>query len=173
MAVTEQPFGRYDGKTILLHWLTAFLVVLLWCMGQTIDWYPRAFRIDARSAHFVVGLLLGVVLLLRVIWRSSGGRVLPPADPGLVQYASRSVHYVLYALVIGAVVLGMANAWTRGDSVFGLFKLPGYAPWRRSVESLHADVANILLIVAGLHALAALGHHYVLRDNVLRRMLVK
>jgi cytochrome b561 len=161
---------RYDGRTILLHWLTAGLIVALWCMGQTIDWFPRTLRPDARSAHFTVGLILGVVLVLRVRWRATAGRSLPNADPGLLGLAAKAVHYLLYALVIGEVVLGICNAWFRGDSYFDLFRLPGYRPLRGEVEWLHANGATAILIVAGLHALAALAHHYVLRDNVLRRM---
>jgi cytochrome b561 len=161
---------RYDGRTILLHWLTAGLIVALWCMGQTIDWFPRPLRPDARSAHFTVGLILGVVLFLRVHWRATTGRALPNADPGLLGLAAKAVHYLLYALVIGEVALGICNACFRGDSYFGLFSLPGYRPLRDQIEWLHAQVATAILIVAGLHALAALAHHYVLRENVLRRM---
>ncbi len=169
--MTTQVAARYDAKTILLHWLTALLVAALWCMGQTIDWYPRALRIDARSAHITVGLILAVVLALRVVWRGTGGRALPAADSGLLHMLARAMHYLLYLLAIGAVALGVCNAWVRGDTLFGLFSLPGYAPLRRTVGGLHAEAANILLILAGLHALAALFHHFFLRDGTLRRML--
>jgi cytochrome b561 len=170
MDASASTLMRYDGRTILLHWLTAGLILALWCMGQTIDWFPRELRPDARSAHFTVGLILGVVLVLRVHWRATTGRTLPDADPGLLGLAAKAVHYLLYALVIGEVALGISNAWCRGDCYFGLFSLPGYKPLRDQIEWLHANVATAILIVAGVHALAALGHHYVLRDNVLRRM---
>jgi cytochrome b561 len=170
MDASAGTITRYDGRTILLHWLTAGLIVALWCMGQTIDWFPRPLRPDARSAHFTVGLILGVVLVLRIRWRATSGRILPNADPGLLGLVAKAVHYLLYALVIGEVALGICNAWFRGDSYFGLFGLPGYRPLRGQIEWLHAQVATAILIVVGLHALAALAHHYVLRDNVLRRM---
>ena len=168
--------ARYDGVSILLHWVTAALVVILWTLGQTIDFFPKgAPKIDARSTHFVLGAMLGIVLLVRVAWRASAGRSLPLADSGWLGIAARVVHYGLYALVAATVVLGIFNAWQRGDVFFNVYTIPKLVPGdlalKRALEELHGDFADIVLIVAGLHALAALAHHYLLRDSVLRRML--
>jgi cytochrome b561 len=168
--------ARYDGVSILLHWVTAALVVILWTLGQTIDFFPKgAPKIDARSTHFVLGATLGIVLLIRVAWRASAGRSLPLAYPGWVGSAARVVHYGLYALVAATVILGVFNAWQRGDVFFNVYTIPKLVPGdlalKRTLEELHGDCADIVLIVAGLHALAALAHHYLLRDPVLRRML--
>ena len=77
--------------------------------------------------------------------------------------------------MIVTVLLGLANAWIRGDTLFMLLKIPAFDPGntalRKFVEDLHSWAANILLIVAGLHAAAALLHHFVFKDDVLRRML--
>lgn len=168
--------ARYDRLSILLHWITAALVLALWALGQTIDWFPKGGpKIDARSTHFLLGITLGVVLLGRIAWRASGGRNLPLADTGWVGIAARVVHYGLYLLVAATVVLGIFNAWQRGDVVFNLFTIPKLIPGdltlKRTLEALHGDFADVVLIVAGLHAAAALVHHYLLRDSVLRRML--
>lgn len=168
--------ARYDGVSILLHWVTAALVVALWTLGQTIDFFPKgAPKIDARSTHFVLGAALGLVLLMRVAWRASAGRSLPLADPGWVGIAARVVHYGLYAMLAATVVLGVFNAWQRGDVFFNVYTIPKLVPGdlalKKTLEELHADFADIVLIVAGVHALAALAHHYLLRDSVLRRML--
>lgn len=118
---------------------------------------------------------MGVVLLARVAWRSRSGRRLPRATPGWPGIAATVVHYALYVLVGATVALGLFNAWVRGDHVFGLFTLPKFAPehpgLKPIIEYLHGTLANTLLIVAGAHAMAALIHHFVLRDGVLRRML--
>lgn len=168
--------ARYDGVSILLHWITAALVVILWTLGQTIDFFPKgAPKIDARSTHFVLGATLGIVLLIRVAWRASAGRSLPLAYPGWAGNAARVVHYGLYALIAATVILGVFNAWQRGDVFFNVYTIPKLVPGdlalKRTLEELHGDCADIVLIVAGLHALAALAHHYLLRDPVLRRML--
>lgn len=175
MAAIGTP-ARYDGVSILLHWVTAALVVILWTLGQTIDFFPKgAPKIDARSTHFVLGATLGIVLLTRVAWRASAGRSLPPADSGWIGIAARVVHYGLYALLAATVVLGIFNAWQRGDVFFNVYTIPKLVPGdlalKKTLEALHGDFADTLLIVAGLHALAALAHHYLLRDSVLRRML--
>jgi cytochrome b561 len=167
---------RYDGLSIGLHWLTAALVVILWTLGQTIDFFPKgAPRIDARSTHIVIGALLGLVLLVRVLWRATSGRSLPLADSGWLGALAKLMHYGLYVLVVLAVLLGILNAWQRGDVVFNLYRipplLPGDVSLKRTLAWLHGDCADLVLIVAGLHAAAALAHHYLLRDSVLRRML--
>jgi cytochrome b561 len=156
---------RYDRKTIILHWATALLVVLLWGIAQIIDYFPSG------PPRITLGVILAVVLLIRVPWRLTGGTKLPPADTGVLQFGATLVHYLLYALVSIEVLLGLTNAYVRGDSLYTLVSLPGYRPWRHEVGSLHATVATIILIVAGVHAAAALVHHYLLRDGVLRRML--
>lgn len=168
--------ARYDGLSILLHWITAALVVALWVLGQTIDWFPKgAPKIDARSTHFLLGITLGVVLLGRIAWRATAGRSLPLADKGWAGITAKTVHYGLYLLVAATVVLGIFNAWQRGDVVFNLFTIPKMIPGdlalKHTLEELHGDFADVVLIVAGLHAAAALVHHYLLRDSVLRRML--
>jgi cytochrome b561 len=168
--------ARYDGVSILLHWVTAALVIILWTLGQTIDFFPKgAPKIDARSTHFVLGATLGIVLLVRVAWRTTAGRSLPLANSGWMGVAAKAVHYGLYALLGATVVLGIFNAWQRGDVFFNVYTIPklvpGDAVLKRTLEDLHGDFADIVLIVAGLHAAAALAHHYLARDSVLRRML--
>jgi cytochrome b561 len=166
----------YDRTTIALHWATALLVVLLWGVAQVIDFFPRGTpRVTVRSVHMLLGLVLGVVLVSRIVWRARSGQRLPPANEGLAGHAARLVHYGLYLLLAGTLLLGLFNVWVRGDHFFGLFSVPKFDPnnreLRETVEDLHGWFANTLLIVAGLHAAAALVHHFALRDNVLRRML--
>jgi cytochrome b561 len=159
-----------------LHWITAVLVVILWTLGQTIDWFPKgSARIGARSTHICVGALLALVLAWRISWRFGGGARLAPAGSRWFDAIATLTHRLLYVLLVGTVALGVANAWVRGDSILGLSAIPAFDPGNRglqnAVESLHALCANSAIAVAGLHAAAALFHHYVLKDDVLRRML--
>jgi cytochrome b561 len=171
----ETPL-HFDTKSIKLHWLTAALVILLWCLGQTIDWFPRgAPRVTVRSIHICVGVLLACIFLYRIWWRGTAGNRVPGEGAQWVRVLAKFVHWALYATVLAAVVLGVANVWVRGDSLFGLLKIPAFAPGntdlRRTVEDLHGLCANIVLSLVAVHAAAALVHHYVWKDNVLRRML--
>lgn len=174
-AAVVEPATRYDGFSILLHWLTAALIVILWTLGQTLDFFSKGVpRIDARSVHIVLGATLGIVLLVRVLWRASFGRRLALADSGWLGLSAKVVHYSLYLLVAATVVLGIFNAWLHGDVLFNVYAIPKLAPGnlalKRTIEELHGDLADIVLIVAGLHVAAALAHHYLRRDSVLRRM---
>lgn len=167
---------RHDPTTIALHWITALLVAVLWIIGQTVDWPPTAaLRTDYRSLHIVLGAALGVVVLARLGWRFTGQQQLPPTDQGLLLLIARLTHWSLYVLLILSVGLGIATAWTRGDTVFHLFTIPAYDPGNRALIHLihgwHSLAANAILIVAGLHAAAALFHHFIMRDTTLRRML--
>ena len=167
---------RHAPTTIVLHWLTAVLVVVLWTIGQTIDFAPRgALRIDYRSLHMVLGATLGIVLILRLGWRITRGGMLPPLHRGLLLATARSTHWLLYALLLVTVGLGLTNVWARGDSIFNLVHVAHLVPGDRTlvhrIEDWHALAANSVLIVAGLHSAAALFHHVVLRDATLRRML--
>jgi cytochrome b561 len=167
---------RYDRTSIVLHWMTALLVVLLWVIAHLIDDYPRGQpQITVRSVHIGLGVILLSVLIIRMFWRLGGGRRLPLANTGWAGYLAKTVHYLLYAAVIAVLLAGIANVWVRGDSFFGWFRVPKFDPGNRqlreTVENLHATLANVLLFVAGAHALMALAHHFIFRDGVLRRML--
>jgi len=167
----------YDRTTIWLHWLTPGLLVVLWGLAQIIDFWPAGSmgRVAARSMHLALGLALVIAVLARLIWRHTGGRTLPPAEAGLLGLAARVTHWALYGLLAVALVAGMANTWVRGDSFFGVFKLVSFAPGDKAMRSLigelHEVPTNLILIVAGVHAAAALFHHFIKRDGVLRRML--
>ena len=167
---------RYDNRTIGLHWAGASLVVLLWCIGQTIDWFPRGTpRISARSTHIVIGALLALLLVFRIGWRSTAGRRLPASAYDTQQKIASWMHIGIYVLLVATVALGMTNVWTRGDAIFHLFTVPAFDPGNKplveQVEDIHALLANTVAVVVALHAAFALYHHFIVRDGVLRRML--
>ena len=170
------PVARYDLNTIRYHWITAVLVVGLWAVGQTIDDFARGTpRTAARSAHIVTGVVLALIIVARLYWRVRSGTKLPAANTGLADVLARAVHSILYLLLLCTVVLGIANAWIRGDMILGLGRIPSIAPGNKdlkeTVENLHALSANATVILAGLHAAAGLFHQFILRDRLLLRMM--
>ena len=151
-----------------------------WIGGNTIDWFPKGpLKIDARSVHIVVGLILAQVFALRLYWRlfRAPQRPILPTD----RWAGLAVgmHWALLAVLAALLALGLILEGMRGDSLFNLAKLPalvGYTPAARhlianQLTSLHALAANLILALAGLHAAAALVHHFMLKDGILRRMV--
>ena len=175
-----QPFTptarRYDGATMVFHWATAALVVMQWLGAQAIDWFPRGpLRVDARSMHIVLGVLLALLLVGRIAWRLTSGRRLPLADRGALNIVAKGTHLGLYGLLLAMVLAGLFLTWTRGDSIFGLFSIPTYEPGNRAlahqVQEVHGTIGWVILALAGLHVSAALLHRYLWHDGVLGRIL--
>jgi cytochrome b561 len=166
---------RYDQRTIVFHWLTAATIAVMWLIPQVIDQFTGATRIYVRSVHILLGVALLALVVARLVWRATGGRRLPPAETGLKGTAATLAHVALYALTLTVLIAGVTYVFARGDNILNLGRLPAFAAddhaLRRLIGSVHSLAANGVLILAGLHAAAALAHHYVLKDGVLRRML--
>ena len=146
--------SRYDPTTIWLHWTTVGLVVVLWAIGQTAHLLPRgSFRAGAWSIHVALGLLTAFVLLTRVAWRAHFGRILPPADTGVLYVVAKVTHYVLYVLLAAVVVLGIVNASYRGFNLVGIWSVPkfgtGDAAIRHSINEWHGLAVDNLLEADG------------------------
>lgn len=184
MTTTIPPAGpagvaHYDRVSIAFHWLTAALVVGLFALAEIWGFLPRGTptRRLLQHLHISFGLLFAAVFVLRAIWRVSAGRRLPPAATGWLRTASTGVHGLLYLLMAAQIVLGFLFRWAQGEpfAFFGLFDVPTLIAidheQRRFIGGLHNTVAWCIIVLALLHALAGLFHHYVLRDGVLRRML--
>ena len=167
----------YDGPEMAFHWATALLVVTLYALAETWGFLPRgAGRGFMITSHISLGILLAAVIVLRLLWRLGPGRRVRPLTTGLVEKASQAVHYLLYGLLFAQVVIGFLYRWADHAPLafFGLFSIPPAVDLhaqRHLVGGIHNWVAQIILVLAGLHAAAALFHHYVLRDDVLLRML--
>ncbi|WMD21384.1 cytochrome b [Achromobacter seleniivolatilans] len=175
----QSGVAHYDRASITFHWLTAVLVVGLFALAEIWSFLPRGTptRRLLQSLHISFGLALAAIFVLRVIWRACAGRRLPPASTGLLRVASTGVHGLLYLLLATQIVLGFLFRWAQAEpfAFFGLFDVPTLIQidheQRRFIGGLHDTVAWIIIVLAAVHALAALFHHYFLRDGVLRRML--
>ncbi|MGN6424395.1 MAG: cytochrome b [Asticcacaulis sp.] len=165
---------HYDARTRAYHWTSAVLVIVLWVMGRTTGLLPRGpFRVDVWSVHVLLGFGLAAVFALRLVWRFGSKRQGPLPERGLLRKIASIVHSGLYGLLAAVVMLGIVNAFARGFPMFNLVKLPeiGLGALKHDVNSWHDLAANILAGIVGLHAVAALYHHLVLRDQTLMAML--
>ncbi|SMF33247.1 cytochrome b561 [Tistlia consotensis] len=170
----------YSPTQKLLHWSIFGLVALLYGLSLAEDLFPRGD--PGRDLVWWLHISFGLLLAAFVAWRlavrlSRGAPSLPAAMSGPERLLAHAGHLGLYALLIALPVLGILLTWYRGDalSFFGLFTIPSPVvadrETARSIKGLHELAANGILIVAGLHALAAFWHHWVRRDDVLVRML--
>jgi cytochrome b561 len=164
----------------MMHWITVVLVILAWLLGQFDDVFPKgAARAAALFVHNSAGLAVIGILVLRLFWRFADPP--PPIEHTILgawlDRAGRLAHYLLYALLVAVPISGIVLQFARGDALplFGLTEIA--SPWvrdrafARSVKEIHEVAANALIILAALHAAAALLHHWVLRDRTLVRML--
>jgi cytochrome b561 len=168
----------YDNVAVALHWTTAALVVIQFVMAITWDYFSKPTAQAMESVHVSLGVLLTAVVVARIAWRLMPGHHRPAIVTGWVKLASKAVHYLLYVLLVAQAGLGWAWRWAQGHDVsfFGLFAIPGpYGelgrPTRHVFHDLHENIGWAIVIIAFGHALAALYHHYVLKDRVLGRML--
>jgi cytochrome b561 len=169
---------NYDNVSIALHWAVALLVIVQFALAETWDWFAKPTTKTMESVHISLGVLLTALILARIAWRLIPGHQRSSLEAGWVRLASKGVHYLLYALLVAQAALGFAFRWAQGHAVefFGLFAIPGpfgelARPTRRLLHELHEYAGWAIVIIALCHALAALYHHYVLKDRVLGRML--
>ena len=163
----------YDRTTIRYHWASAALVVALWIVGQTADWFPKGpVRGAVWSTHFTLGAILSVVFIARILWRSASGRRLPGVGSSVLVRAAAAGHGLLYLIIGVAIALGVSAACARGSVVWGYFTYPKLFDdsLRGPLTGLHEWAANLLLLLAAGHAALALVHQFVWRDGVLARM---
>lgn len=167
---------RYDRTTIWIHWLTVALVAFQYLSANLIDQFAKGEpRMLAKSVHIMAGVLFLGLMLYRVFWRSTGGRRLPAADGPWLHAVAKATHWGLYALLFATMALGLVTAWAQGNSVFGRLGLPGPAgdshAFGEQVLELHGTAVDLVLILAAVHAGAAIAHRLFWRDGVLARML--
>jgi len=167
----------YDGVAIALHWATAFLVIANFALAQTWDWFAKPTRGLMEDTHMSFGVLLTAVIVARIAWRLIPGHQVSSLEAGWQRIASKATHYVLYALLVAEAGLGFAFRWGAGRPMeffgVGIPPLIGEIakPLRRELREFHEWIGWAIIVIALLHAAAALYHHYVLKDRVLKRML--
>lgn len=170
---------RYGRLTIALHWLMLLLLAAVYACIELRELFPRGSdpRNLLKAWHFMLGLTVFALVWVRIAARLVGGT--PPINPpptALQALAGRIVHLALYALMIAMPLGGWLILSAEGDPVpfFGLTLPPLVGPDKdlaELVEEIHATAGTVGYWLIGLHAAAALFHHYVLRDDTLRRML--
>jgi cytochrome b561 len=162
-----------------LHWLVAVLIAIQVVLGfAAVAWRLSPAKLDLFVWHKSLGMLILLLVAVRVAVRAAlRAPALPEAMPRWERHAARASHALLYALIValplsGWLVNSAANVPVR---LFWLVPLPAIAAPSKALEAIAARTHLVLLLVLmgllALHVAAALHHHRVLHDDVLRRML--
>jgi cytochrome b561 len=163
----------------LLHWLVVVLIIVQVTLAEIADELPiGAKKLAMLARHKSIGITILGLALLRLAWR------LPHPTPALPQTLkpyeralARFTHFMLYALLFAQPLSGWMMSSARGFPVswFHIFQLPDLVPKNRALYdalvTTHGTLAVVLAVVVTLHVAGALKHHFLLKDNVLRRML--
>ncbi|HZX90331.1 MAG TPA: cytochrome b [Rudaea sp.] len=169
---------QHRSFTRFLHWTTfALLILAAASVGARELIEGQATRQLLLAIHEWTGLTVLALLLPRLAWRvyAGVGKLHATMSPR-TRIPAALGHYALYATTLALPVLGWltANAYGQTLRLFGLLPLPALMARDRELgyglQDWHVDAAWVLLALVLGHVAAALWHHYIRRDNVLRSM---
>lgn len=168
---------RYGAVAQFLHWGMFVLIALNFIGGEVMGELPKktAIRGFAFDAHETLGLIVLFLLFLRISWKMANPAPVEPG-PGWQRNAARIAHALLYVLLVAIPITGYVMVNAKGHhAAFFAWDVPSLVAkdesLARAVEDVHEVLANALLVLVAVHVAAALWHHVIERDGVLRRML--
>jgi cytochrome b561 len=178
VAMPARARPPFDSLTITLHWTTLLIVLSLFGSGllygqvEERSWAPPLLQV-----HRSLGVTIWTLTVFRLLWRVTGARFpeFPASMTVLHQLCARLSEYGLYALLLIQPATGLAQTILRGRT-FEVFAWSIPPLVARDValvgtfRAAHEIGAWCLFALAGLHAAAALVHHFILRDDVLEAM---
>ena len=173
--------AQYGWLSAGLHWLMLFLLVAVYASMELRGYYPKgsATREAMKTWHYMLGIsvlaLAGVRLAVHCIGPVPA---ISPAPTKMQHAGAKWMKIALYIFMLAMPLLGWALLSAKGAPIpfFGL-QLPALLNESKalaeSIKEVHETVATVGYFLVGLHAAAALYHHYLLRDDTLRRMSLK
>jgi cytochrome b561 len=173
---TKSSWGSLS-KT--LHWLVVLLIITQWAIAQRADSLPLGLaKLEALAWHKSVGITVLMLAVIRLLWRwMNPVPDLTAETQAWERVLAKLSHLLLYGLIFALPISGwlMSSAKNYPVSWFKLFQLPDLVkPGEQlfqQMRDLHHLLFGVLVVVALLHIAGALKHHFIDRNEVLRRML--
>lgn len=171
---------RYTATAKILHWLMALLIIGTFALGWTMVDMPgiTPTKLKYFNWHKWAGVTVLLLATIRVLWRlAHPAPPLPASMPNWQKKVAEITHYLLYACLFAVPLSGYFYSLASGFKVvyLGLLPLPvliGPDPeLKEQLETLHYLLNVTLATLVAAHVGAALQHHFIHRDGVLRRML--
>ena len=171
--------ARWGAVSQLLHWLIVALIAIQATLGLTGRLLPLGVeKLAVLARHKSIGITILGLAVLRLLWRWLNPT--PPLPSSMTpheRFLARFTHATLYVLLFTMPLTGWIMSSARGFPVswFNLYQLPDLGPKSRALYdtmvTTHAALAIALALTVALHVAGALKHHFVLKDDTLRRML--
>ena len=173
---TERAYGAVSQA---FHWLVVALIIFQYIWAWRIDEVDGLRdRLELITQHKTMGMTILMIALLRLLWRLfTRPPPLPAHMPRWEKIAAQAGHWTLYGLIFAIPLSGWAysSAAGYGDYWWGPIDFPSIAAKSEALEDLlhvtHQWLTTALAVIAIGHALAALRHHFWLKNDVLKRML--
>jgi len=170
---------RWGHVSQLLHWLVVVLIVVMAYLGLTMTDLPNSpHKIRLYTLHKSIGMTLLALVLLRLLWRAYAGAPRPlPGTPRWQERVASLTHFALYGLLLAIPVSGWLFNSAAGFPLqwFGVANLPALtgrdAALRELSGTWHELLFWTLVVLAAVHAAAAIYHHAIRHDATLARML--
>ena len=161
------------------HWFIALLIIAQFVIGRIAEAMSLSpAKLDLFVWHKSIGLTILLLVLLRLIWRLADPPPAPPtSSPGWETKLAAGGHYLLYLLMFAVPLSGwwISDASRVPFKAYFVMPMPDFVETNRAMqetaEGVHEGLVTALLVVALIHVAAALRHHFLLKDDVLRRML--
>ncbi len=171
------PSHRYSGVAIALHWLLAAALAACFCVGVFMSELALSpLKLRLYNWHKWAGITILAFSGLRLAWRLTHPAPPAVAMPAWQRSVAHLTHRTMYGLFFAVPLAGWAHSSAAGFPVvlFGVLPLPDFVPTdkalARAIEPWHAALAFALAGAVLVHVAAALKHHFVDHDGLLRRM---
>ncbi|MCU5775558.1 cytochrome b561 [Erwiniaceae bacterium BAC15a-03b] len=170
---------KYAPSQITLHWLVVILLIVTYATIELRGFAERGslLRSAMMATHFSCGTTILLLMLARIFLRYRHATPpIAPLPPLWQRGLAHLLHIIIYLLFISLPILGLSSRYLRGNDwvMFGL-SMPVASPPNRELASqlidLHETLAPLGYYLIALHSIAALFHHYLLKDNTLLRMM--
>jgi cytochrome b561 len=170
---------HYAPVSIILHWGMLLLIVVVYSCMLLREYFPQGsdIRNGLKTWHFMLGLSVLLLVIVRIVSRLLNSRpAITPEPPAWQMFVAKALHLALYAFMLAMPIAGWLILSASGKTIpfFGLeiFALVGPSKaLAGQVKEVHETIATIGYFLIGVHASAALLHHYWFKDNTLLRML--
>ncbi len=177
--IIKNTANRFGLVTIFIHWLMALIMIGLVILGLYMTGLPVSLqKLRYYGWHKEFGLLILFLVMFRIVWRIGNITPLfPDTMPQWEKLAARAVHWAFYFFMFALPITGWLVTSAAGlpPSFFGLFTLPTLIAPNHDLQLLFAEIhewlAYALIATFCGHVGAALKHHFIDKDEILKRML--
>lgn len=167
---------QYSKRTAIFHWVIFTLFVIAFYLGHQLDESKDgASKLAMYPFHFLIGDLVLLLTVLRIYFRRKDGEPGPANANPILNKVSAATHMLTNLTVVAVVISGGVTVVTSGLLQAFETKNPALIPDFEKVpaKEFHELFLSIMLVLVAFHVAAALYHQFIVKDNLLRRIMIR